>query len=526
MFRFVVALLGLAACSSSATSSPDARLPDAGQPDAAPVAIQSGTLITVHEGQLRGEVVGGSRRFLGIPYAKPPVGELRWKRPVSPEAWTGERDATHFGGRCPQPSSLLAAASDTEDCLYLNVWVPEPAPARPLPVMFWIHGGGNTTGSSSDPVPLGLGPLFFDGRALAEKYGVVVVTTNYRLGPLGLYADADAGAPGNQGLLDQRAALTWVQGNIGGFGGDPGNVTIFGQSAGSWDVCFHVASPGSAGLFARALSESGGCTTRQPSKDEAVAAAASFRGALGCAGGDGGSCMRGKTVAELLKAFDASPLVGVFVDGDVVPDQPRALYDAGRIAKVPYLLGSNADEGTLPGLVAKPVADENALKAQLVARFGASNADQILTLYPVASFDSANAALQRIQGDLAFVCVTHDTARRAAAAGLTVRMYDFAFPLPIPAFAFLGATHGAEIAFVFDSVDHPAQATVGESLRGYFTRYAATGDPNGAGALAWPAFSAAHDVRMSFDAELAVATDYRADACAFWRTLYDAEFSR
>jgi para-nitrobenzyl esterase len=515
-------------------------------PDAPPgVAIQTGTLITLGDGQLQGEVVGNSRRFLGIPFARPPVGDLRWKAPAPNDPWTGVRDATQFGDRCAQLGSILNKASDAEDCLYLNVWVPDPAPTKPLPVMLWLHGGGNTTGSASDGVPLGLGPLFFDGRALAERYGVVVVTTNYRLGPLGFYYDPDVGAPGNQGLLDQRAAMRWVQSNIGVLGGDASRVTIFGQSAGSWDVCMHVAAPGSAGLFQRALSESGGCTAHIPTKADAAAATAAFRAALGCTAADGGVCMRSKSVAALLAPapIDGGPdatlpggdfyqggrprwWFGAIVDGDVLPDQPRALFDAGHVAKVPFLLGSNADEGTLFHLGATPVANEDELRAALARGFGAAAVDAIVRLYPVASFASADAALQRITGDSRFVCVTHDSARRAAAAGLTVRMYNFNFPLPIALLRSLGATHGAEIAYVFDSVDDDTQATLGEGIRGYWTRFAATGDPNGGGAPAWPTFDASHDVRMNLDATIAPVTDFRSDLCTFWRTFYDAGFAQ
>ncbi len=546
------ALAGLLACSSDTTGAvqtPDAPPPTADAPPPAPDAppIQSGTLVAIADGQLRGAVDGGSRRFLGIPYAKPPVGDLRWKAPVKNDAWTGERDATKFGGRCPQKLSLEAPASSTEDCLYLNVWVPEPAPAKPLPVMLWFHGGGNTSGGSSDPVPLGLGGLFYDGRALAERYGVVVVTANYRIGALGFFYDPDVvaagGAPGNQGLLDQRAAMQWVQANIAVLGGDPRNVTIFGESAGAFDVCFHVASPGSAGLFQRALSESGGCTTRIPTKAEAAAGALAFRSALGCSGADPVGCLRGKAVADVLTPAPidggpSSPLPGgdlyqggtprwsfqPIVDGDVLPDQPRALYDAGHVAKVPYILGSNADEGTLFHIGAIPVSTVDDLRAALGRRFPAASVDTILQLYPVASFASPDAALQRITGDFTIVCPTHDSARRAAAAGLSVRMYEFGFPLPIPSLAFLGATHGAEIAFVFDSVDDPTQATLGEAVRGYWTRFAATGDPNGGGALDWPAFTTARDVRVSLDTQVTTVENFRSDVCAFWSTLYDAEF--
>jgi len=547
--RGACTLVCLVACTSG--TGEQRAMPDAppATPDASTaVAIQTGTLIVLDDGQLQGAVAGMSRRFLGIPFAKPPVGDLRWKPPAKNDPWTGMRDATQFGGRCPQTASLEFPASDTEDCLYLNVWVPDPAPTKPIPVMLWLHGGGNTSGSASDNVPLNLGGLFYDGHALAAKYGVVVVTTNYRIGPLGFFYDPDVvaagGAPGNQGLLDQRAAMEWVKANIGVFGGDAGNVTIFGQSAGAFDVCFHLASPGSAGLFHRALGESGGCTRRVPTKAEAAVGAAAFRTAMGCDGADAVACLRGKAVTTLLvdAPVDGAPTTtlpggdlyqggtprwtfGPIVDGDVLPDQPRTRFDAGHVSKVPYLLGSNADEGTLFHIGATPVANETELRAALGRRYPAAAVDPIVALYPVVSFASANAALERITGDATLVCPTHDSARRAAAAGMTVRMYNFNFPIPIAGLQFLGATHGAEIALVFDSVAGDAQATLGEIMRGYWTRFAATGDPNGGGALAWPTFGATADVRVNLDTEVTLVNGFRGDVCAFWRTMDDAAFT-
>jgi para-nitrobenzyl esterase len=508
----------------------------------------SSTLVTIADGDLQGEIDGASRRFLGIPFARPPVGELRWKAPVPNEPWDGVRDATAFGASCAQPDSLQGDASEDEDCLYLNVWTPEPAQTEPLPVMVWFHGGGNQTGATSDLVPLGVGGLFYDGRALAERYGVVVVTTSYRLGPLGFFhhpALADEGSPAaNQGLLDQRRALEWVRDNIEAFGGDPDAVTIFGESAGSLDVCLHVAAPDSAGLFHRAIGQSGGCTVRMATTAETAEGVAAFTEAMGCTGApDPLACLREVPAGELLAAppvdgAPPEPLPGgdayqggtprwgfdPLVDGEVIPDQPRALFDDGAVADVPYILGSNTDEGTLFHVAADPVEDEEQLLAALERRFGGAAAATIAAAYPVAEFDSADAALQRITGDGGLVCSTHDTARRAAAAGLDVWMYNFDFPLPIPGLESLGATHGAEIAFVFDSVPGEEQMIVGEPMRGYWTRLARTGSPNGEDALAWPAFAPDADTRINFATELSVRTDFRADECAMWRSLYDEQF--
>ena len=515
---------------------------DAGGPDAG----QSSTLVTIADGQLEGSIDGQSRRFLGIPFAKPPVGELRWKAPVPNDPWSDVRPATEFGARCAQSQSIQGPASDNEDCLYLNVWTPASPPEEPLPVMVWFHGGGNENGATSDQAPLGVGGLFYDGRPLAE-HGVVVVTASYRLGPFGFFHHpqlAQEGSPsGNQGLLDQRRALEWVQENIGAFGGDSTKVTIFGESAGSIDVCLHVAADDPA-LFQRAISESGGCTTRMPTTIDVEDGVSAFVLAMDCQGAaDALACLRAKPVADLLTAppIDGGPMevlpggpayqggaprwsFGPVVDGTIVPDQPRTLFDQHMAADVSYILGSNTDEGTLFHIGATPVADENEYLAALGRRFGETLAAGIATVYPVEEFKTPDDALQRVTGDTGLVCGTHDTARRAAAAGLDVWMYNFALPIPIPALASLGATHGAEIAFVFGSVDGPEQATVGEPIRGYWTRLAATGDPNGDGAVPWPAFSATADARMNFNTVLTVVEDFRATQCEFWRGVYDQAF--
>jgi para-nitrobenzyl esterase len=542
----LVLAVGLAACGDNLAAPPEGSdAPDAGPSEDDP---PSSTLVTIADGQLQGEIDGESRRFLGIPFATPPVGALRWKAPVPSPPWEGVRDATAFGPGCAQPSSLQSSASEVEDCLYLNVWTPEPPPESPLPVMVWFHGGGNTTGSTADQVPLGVGGLFYDGRALAERYGVVVVSTNYRLGALGFFHHpglAAEGSPqGNQGILDQRRALEWVRDNIDAFGGDPDSVTIFGESAGAFDVCFHVASPGSAGLFHRAISQSGGCTTRMDAPADLVAGVSAFVEAMGCTGArDPLACLREQPVSALLTeppvdGAPAEPLPGgdgyqggtplwdfsPIVDGTVIPDQPRALFDAGEVAQVPWILGSNTDEGTLFHIGGIPVDTEEEYLDALGRRFGETLADEIAGFYPVADFESPEAALARVTGDAALVCSTHDTARRAAAAGLPVWMYNFDFPIPIPGLEFLGATHGAEIAFVFDTVEGEPQTTIGHPMRSYWTSLARTGSPVSYGAFAWPAFSPDDDRRINFAVPLEVRTDFRSDQCAFWRTVYSAAF--
>jgi para-nitrobenzyl esterase len=498
------------------------------------------TVVKLADGSVQGAVTdsGMGRQFLGIPYAKPPVGELRFQMPQKPDPWKDVRDATKYGKRCAQLTSatLQNEGSVEEDCLYLNVWTPLPAPSDPLPVMIWIHGGGNVNGSTSEPVPFVNRGYFYTGEFLAEGHGVVVVSMNYRLGLFGFFGHPDLwaeGSSGNQGLLDQQLAFQWVKDNIAKFGGDPGKVTIFGESAGSFDVCMHMASPGSAGLFHRAISESGGCTTKMRTKAEAEAAAIRFATDVGCTGAGTLACLRGKSAAELMATPDVAMSIGFGTDVDTLflPDQPRTLYDAGMIAKVPYLLGSNTDEGTLFLPETKPATQDD-YNAALTVAFGAAIAPAVANVYPMASFadgmpNPATAALARAIGDARLVCTTLDTAVRAARANVAVYMYNFDIPVPInPPGSYLGATHGSEIPSVFGT--SPAFTTetkaASDLMQRYWTNFARTGDPNAGADPKWPAFAEGSNVRVNFALQPTIVSDFRATECAFWRAGYAMQF--
>ena len=535
----------------------------AGATGAAEASIEAGSasrIIALADGKLRGEVAGGVQRFRGIPYAKPPVGGLRWQAPEKNDPWSGVRDATQFGPGCAQYADEGRAAGK-EDCLYLNVWAPEVALARPAPVLVWIHGGGHQNGASSDHLPPpNSDALVNDGSEFAAR-GVVVVTIDYRLGPLGFFAQPDLtadGAPrGNQGLLDQRRALEWVRDNIAAFGGDPDNVTIAGQSSGSVDVCNHMVSPGSSPLFHRAVSESGGCTARKPTADEAEHEVSGYVAAVGCSGAASvATCLRNKSADELMRFPPSVPVLpasgdggvgsgaglpggprydgtrlawwfGPVVEGSVLPDQPSLLF-ARNAAHGPYLIGANADEGVLFHLEkgVQPVTTEAEYEAALHRRFG-GRAEEILRVYPAANFDSPEAAIRRVTGDFELVCETNDSARRAADAGLDVYSYDFSVAIDLaqePGTS--AATHGLEIPFIwgdgltFMRMDRNASHL---ALQGYWARFAKNGDPNGSGALAWPTFNSADDERLQFDTGIErVVTGYRANECALWRTFYDS----
>jgi para-nitrobenzyl esterase len=480
-------------------------------------------VVTLDDGVVQGDMAGDARRFLAIPFAKPPLGELRWKAPVPNDPWKGTRHETEFVAGCPQLADQGAPASNNEDCLYLNVWSPAPAPTK-APVMVWIHGGGNFSGGAGIPIPA-TQALWYDG-------------------PLGFFAHpalSDEGGPvGNQGLLDQRLAFEWVKHNIAKFGGDPDNVTIFGESAGSADVCYHVVSPGSRGLFHRAISESGGCTIRSVGPEQAIANVGSqmvaYGTAVGCAeGADQLGCLRDATVDDLLaNAQQPAPGAGEIQKADwsfaavldgpdgFLPDTPKALFDSGDIAEVPYLLGSNNDEGTTFVFRATPLTSDAEYTADLQARFGASAPD-VEAMYPVSAFGGDwNAARARVVGDSGVVCSTHDTARRAAKAGLPVFMYNFNVHWSLLPDVLL-AGHASEISHVFGAPYLPSpdadSESVGKAMNTYWARFADTGDPNGPKAPAeWKAFAVDDDERLQLDPGWETLKNFRTKECEFWRT--------
>jgi para-nitrobenzyl esterase len=508
-------------------------------------------------------VEGSVYAFLGIPYAAPPTGPLRWKEPQAPTPWTGVKEASQFGGRCAQngSSTNMTQGSTSEDCLYLNVWTPDPSASK-LPVMVWIHGGGNFGGSAADPLPGFIGGpnasdggFFYDGASLS-KNGVVVVSLNYRLGIFGFFPHpglpAEGSKAGNQGLWDQRFAMQWVKSNIAKFGGDPQNVTIFGESAGAHNVCFHVASAPTPPLFEHAISESGGCTTREPTLAEAQPLALGVAAEVGCAvpGSDGGSgdggtaadaaaslaCMRGLTTQALLGTREedtSSGLAQIFagvVDGDFLTDQPRALFKGGHTALVPYLLGSNNDEDMLFEIGTTPVSDQGGLTAAIATKYGDAGA-ALAALYPLSEFDGGypnpfQAALTRMKSDERLICTTYDSAQLSAGQGTAAYTYNF----DISAALFLGACHGSEMPYVFGTGTQlkPGSPEVAASalMERYWTRFASTGNPSGGSDPQWPGFSASSDQRMQFTLQgPSVLSNFHATECAYWISRYEAAFN-
>jgi para-nitrobenzyl esterase len=303
---------------------------------------------------------------------------------------------------------------------------------------------------------------------------------------------------------------------------------VFGESAGSVDVCFQMVSPGSRKLFHRAISESGGCTTRQPTASEAGMTAEAFAAAVGCGdAADELACLRLLSPATLLAntaSFPFEPLV----DGDFLPAQARTLFDDGEFAKVPYVLGTNTDEGTILFITTPPVTTEAEYLAALQERYG-SHAAEVAALYPASAFATPQDALERVVGDSGLVCGTYDTARRAAVGGAKTYLYNFARELPIPILQALdlGAFHGVEMAYLFGIIAPPTpdDAALGKTVREYWTTFARTGEPNHRGAVKWPRFKEKTDRRFILDVTPSVVTGFRRAECELWWRVYDAQFA-
>jgi para-nitrobenzyl esterase len=464
-------------------------------PPTQPVRPATAT-VRIHDGLVRGAVHEGYRTFEGIPYAAPPVGALRWAPPRRVAPWPGVRDATRPANACPQPAGEVPGGSTDEDCLHLNVATPDDTdPARPRPVIVWLHGGGFTTGAGSS----------YDAHRMATRGDVVVVTVNYRLGALGFLAHNSLPGSGTFGLADQQAALHWVRAEIGAFGGDAHNVTLAGESAGGYSVCAQLASPAAGGLFDRAIIESGPCTGRpdRPFAPSSVplptarATSADLAAKVGCGSArDVLACLRRVTVPRLLAAQDTDQQPAYATP--LLPTDPAAAITTGHFHHVPVLIGNNHDEGN--GWAAGIIQAGNPVTADtwpdVVAAFFSSpgQAQAIVHAYPVRRTDGG-PVFGAVIGDANFACPTARTAALLAAHVPTWR-YEFADehapPLtsgtpPFP----LGAPHASELPYLFDLGGRPrdltaAQHRLADTMIDYWTRFARTADPNGPSSPRWP----------------------------------------
>jgi para-nitrobenzyl esterase len=451
-------------------------------------------VVSVSGGRLRGRLSPppGGAFFLGVPFAEPPVGDLRWREPVPAKPWTGVREASEFGSPCAQIDAGWnhdTAVRGAEDCLYLNIWTPEWPEKSPQPVMVWLHGGANMGGTAS---------FGYYGTVLARK-GVVIVTVNYRLGVLGflahpeLTAESPHHSSGNYGLLDQIAALRWVHENIAKFGGDPKRVTIFGQSAGGEDVGMLMTSPLSEGLFQRAIAQSGtvligGRTIR--TREQAEQSGVDYAAKLNAPAGEVSVFLRTLPALELLKA---SPEYGSnegnpSLDNWVLPVQPAAVFAQGQEHKVDLMIGNNAIEFPYE-------KSEEALKGEIGKLLGDEAAPRAFVLYGLTAVaDSpANAAYgdARAQwsSDWTFRCPAIQIALQHWAAGNRVYQYEFS----LPALGKQVAAHSADLRFVWGGLGADTSENdrlISEQMQRYWTNFAKTGDPNGASLPRWPKYDA------------------------------------
>jgi para-nitrobenzyl esterase len=438
--------------------------------------------------------------FKGIPYAAAPVGQNRWRPPQPAAAWHGVRAATEFAPRCTQRGfggpNAPALPPTSEDCLYLNVWTAASSPGERRPVMLWIYGGGFFGGAGSEPR--------YGGEGLASK-GAVVVTINYRLGSLGFFAHPELSresahrVSGNYGMLDAIAALQWVQRNIEAFGGDPANVTVFGESAGAIMTAALVGSPLAKGLFRRAISQSGawmglGMATM------GTLARAEAAGAEAVA--DSGATLaqlREKPAAEIFSSIRGGNLV---VDGYVIPEDLSLTFAAGRQNPVDVLVGSNRDEGTL---FVRPDLTTDQFTGQVRQRFGVL-ADEFFKLYPASSEAETNDSyLMSFRDELAWHM--RKFAELQAKLGARAFVYYFSHVPPSPpGRPSRGATHVAEISYMFDNLLAGAAWTdsdrhLADVMSSYWVNFAMSGDPNGPGLPRWPAYASAasHNVQVLGD---------------------------
>jgi len=506
--------------------------------------------VATDKGRVRGDVSSeGVRAFKGMPFAAPPIGANRWKAPQPVEPWTETRDATAFSHICPQMNVLTKKydADSDEDCLYLNVWTPDPPPSKPLPVMVWLHPGAYFFGS-------GVGDTKqYVGDNLVKK-GVIIVTLNYRLSALGFLAHKELTAENpshfssNYGLLDQIEALKWVQHNIAAFGGDRDNVTIFGESAGGRSIALFLTSPSAKGLFHKAIAQSGLVMMTTAQLTEAEQQGDRFAKAKGCTDSAAVlTCLRGLPADQLagvpadLIAGTETPKGGIMYvdkgkqfffeaisDGVVIPDTPEKLYRDKKLASdVPVINGATTSEGTLfhGGVFGEPpVADQTEYETVLAKRF--DRVAEISSHYSVAGYPSANDALTAVTGDAFFVCPARRMARYLAAAGIKNYLYSFNLTLDEVPLSVLKdrAFHSVDLAYVFGNRSILGRVSetnqpVSEAVMNYWTRFVATGDPNGSDTPNWPAFDDTSPY-LNFNNPIEAKTDLKKDKCDFWDTVH------
>lgn len=489
---------------------------------AVPAMLGQTATVSTASGNVQGATQGPVEAFKGIPFAAPPVGDLRWRAPQPAKPWPGVMKATSYSADCmqvPFPSDAAPLGTKpAEDCLYLNVWRPVgTSPTAKLPVMFWIYGGGFVNGGSS--------PAVYDGSRFAEK-GIVFVSANYRLGRFGFFGFPELtkenvdGMLGNYGFMDQIAALKWIQRNIAGFGGDPSNVTVFGESAGGFSVSMLLTSPLSGGLFSKAIIESGGGrtnlggqrylnTTVPNGPPSAESAGVAFAKSVGVDGD-------GKQALQALRALPAEKVLGnlnmgtmgqpgysgPMIDGRVVVADPQAIYLSGEGWRVPIMIGANSLD---IGFGSAPTKDA------LFTPFGINRQKAASAYDPTGSGD-----LRSVQYSVAMDHMMIEPARFVASVfaseGVPSYEYRFSYVAESMRGKWPGAPHATEIPFVFDTVKEkygkdltPADEKIAQAMNSYWVAFAKTGDPSTGNTPAWPRYSPGTDMLLNFTADGPVA---------------------
>ncbi|MFF3649158.1 carboxylesterase/lipase family protein [Streptomyces sp. NPDC002181] len=517
----VAALLASSLLGSALPAAAAAKAPSGGSP---------GPRAAVAQGALRGQDHDGAQEFLGVPYAAPPVGGARLRPPQEPRRWTGVREAVRQAPACLQfsPFGLGDPAAVSEDCLYLDVYRPATARAGArLPVIVWLHGGAYSQGTGTQ----------FGGRTMADLTGSVVVSINYRLGQLGYLGlpeitGQNAQHSGSFGLMDQLAALRWTRQNIAAFGGNPGNVTVSGQSAGSGSVCALLAAPSAAGLFHRAVLQSGPCTLlRTPDGARAESEARTFAAGAGCTDAAGlAACLRSASGAALVEAARTVPTSGPASGDGLLPVDPATAIGSGHWNKVPVMIGSTRSEARLFVALTQPHLTQEQYTAQVLAGYGAAG-PEVLARYPVSAYGSAYLALSALMTDSTFACQTAWTAQLFAEQVPTY-VYEFDDPrsptlygAQVPGLDESNA-HSAELAYLHDftmgerplTADQVALAT---RMKRYWGAFAHHGAPVVPGQTAWPTSGSGSGAAVLTLNPTATrtGTSFGSDhQCAFWRT--------
>lgn len=493
-------------------------------------------------GVVAGKRDGNVLEYLGIPFAQPPLGDLRWADPLPPQAWDGVLDAKYKGDACIQWATGIPAFTPSEDCLTLNIWVPEGE--GPHPVMFWVHGGAHAAGSSNE--------LQYDGRKLAQAQNVIVVSANYRLLVSGFFALPALGTAealkGNQAIKDLQAALRWVHEEIAGFGGDPNNVTVFGESAGSTNTCALLASPKTHSpqrLMHKAIMQSGACDTLGiMTLEEAQQEGMDLLAELGCLeAAEPLQCARALSIESirdpvkfglwpsfvwLLEEWPFRP--GLVIDGDVFPADPVELVAENRGYEIPVLLGTNLNEGSLfTGFLAHP--DDAEGYAALMEQRHPGQGEDIVEHYPFDDYPTAGEAHAALRGDYIMKCPTLNMARRYSQFN-NVWMYSleqapFSVVMEVISLGFkqnppeLGVFHTADIGYLFEfpllsAVLSQADRTVRDLFQQAWGNFARSGNPNGEGVPEWHAFDADLNNYLVISGQPENRDDFRQGACDYW----------